>query len=74
MSTAIRRPEGRFGLRLHHDDDGDTTIVGRCPASVCVCAIDSARVITSSPAKDPRSWLLAFIDVETTGLVPVGTR
>lgn len=35
-----------------------------------VAAVESASVITSSPATDAQSWLLAFIDVETTGLVP----
>ena len=44
----------------------------RQPASTppYVKAVESARAISSSPAKDPRTWLLAFIDIETTGLVP----
>jgi DNA polymerase III epsilon subunit-like protein len=37
---------------------------------VFVDAVDSAAVATSSPATDPAAWLLAHIDIETTGLVP----
>jgi len=35
-----------------------------------VAATDTAPVPTSSPASAPRMWRLAFVDVETTGLVP----
>lgn len=35
-----------------------------------VRAVDEAPVATTSPASDPDLWLLAMIDVETTGLVP----
>jgi DNA polymerase III epsilon subunit-like protein len=35
-----------------------------------VRAVDSATVAAGSPAERPDEWLLAFIDVETTGLVP----
>lgn len=35
-----------------------------------VTAIESAPVAAGSPEQDPDRWLLAFIDVETTGLVP----
>ena len=30
----------------------------------------SARAQETSPAEDPDGWLLAFLDVETTGLIP----
>jgi DNA polymerase III epsilon subunit-like protein len=40
------------------------------PVPAFVRAVDSARVIRTSPAQDPRPWLLAHIDIETTGLVP----
>lgn len=35
-----------------------------------VRAVDEAPVAVGSPAERPEDWLLAFIDVETTGLVP----
>jgi len=35
-----------------------------------VTSTETAPVASTSPAEDPESWLLAFIDVETTGLVP----
>ena len=35
-----------------------------------VSATETARVASSSPAAEPDRWLLAFMDVETTGLVP----
>lgn len=35
-----------------------------------VMALDAAGVATSSPAVAPDDWLLAMLDVETTGLVP----
>jgi DNA polymerase III epsilon subunit-like protein len=35
-----------------------------------VVAVDNAPRATGSPADDGADWLLAFIDVETTGLVP----
>jgi DNA polymerase III epsilon subunit-like protein len=35
-----------------------------------VRAVDEAPVANGSPAERPDDWLLAFIDVETTGLVP----
>lgn len=35
-----------------------------------VSATETAPVSTSSPATDPQAWRLAFVDVETTGLVP----
>jgi DNA polymerase III alpha subunit (gram-positive type) len=57
-----------------------TAVAGTCvavaasrqPASAppYVMAVESARAVSSSPATDPRAWLLAFIDIETTGLVP----
>jgi DNA polymerase III alpha subunit (gram-positive type) len=34
-----------------------------------VAALDNAPFATSSPAAAPGDWLLAFVDVETTGLV-----
>ena len=40
------------------------------PPPAFVAAVESAPATASSPAADPGSWLLAFIDVETTGLVP----
>ena len=33
-------------------------------------ALDSAHLATSTPANDPEDWLMAHVDVETTGLVP----
>ena len=35
-----------------------------------VAAVERAPVVTSTPASAPGDWLLAHIDVETTGLVP----
>jgi len=35
-----------------------------------VAAAETAPVAASSPAAEPEAWRLAFIDVETTGLVP----
>jgi DNA polymerase III epsilon subunit-like protein len=35
-----------------------------------VAAVDRAATTSSSPAADPDAWVLAFVDVETTGLVP----
>lgn len=35
-----------------------------------VRAAETAPIPSSSPAEDPDAWRLAFIDVETTGLVP----
>ena len=35
-----------------------------------VVAADAASVPASSPAAEPEAWRLAFVDVETTGLVP----
>lgn len=35
-----------------------------------VTATDTAPVSASSPASEPEAWRLAFVDVETTGLVP----
>ena len=35
-----------------------------------VTSTETAPVASTSPAEDPDAWLLAFIDVETTGLVP----
>ena len=40
------------------------------PLPAYVAAVESAPAPASSPAADPSAWLLAFIDVETTGLVP----
>jgi hypothetical protein len=33
-----------------------------------VIAVDEAAVATSNPADMPSEWLLAFVDIETTGL------
>ena len=41
---------------------------GRQPAYVT--AVDSSPVATTSPATNPDQWLLAHVDIETTGLVP----
>jgi len=35
-----------------------------------VTSTETAPFVSTSPAEDPQAWLLAFIDVETTGLVP----
>jgi DNA polymerase III epsilon subunit-like protein len=35
-----------------------------------VRAADEPRPVRGSPAEQPGDWLLAFVDVETTGLVP----
>lgn len=40
------------------------------PAPAFVAAADTAPVAPSSPASEPEAWRLAFVDVETTGLVP----
>jgi hypothetical protein len=34
-----------------------------------VTSTETAPFVSTSPAEDPEAWLLAFIDVETTGLV-----
>lgn len=39
-------------------------------APAFVAAADTAPVAASSPASEPEAWRLAFVDVETTGLVP----
>lgn len=39
-------------------------------APAFVAASDTAPVAASSPASEPEAWRLAFVDVETTGLVP----
>jgi DNA polymerase III alpha subunit (gram-positive type) len=40
------------------------------PAPRSVTATTEAPVATSAPASAPEAWLLAFVDVETTGLQP----
>ncbi len=35
-----------------------------------VAAVERAPVAQSTPAEAPEEWLLAFMDIETTGLVP----
>ena len=40
------------------------------PAPAFIEALDSAPFATSTPASDPNDWLMAHVDVETTGLVP----
>ena len=35
-----------------------------------VTSTDTAPFVSTSPAQDLHAWLLAFIDVETTGQVP----
>ena len=40
------------------------------PAPTFIEALDSAPFATSTPASDPNDWLMAHVDVETTGLVP----
>lgn len=44
--------------------------VADSPVPAFVTATDTAPVSASSPASEPESWRLAFVDVETTGLVP----
>ena len=40
------------------------------PVPAFIEALDSAPFATSTPANDPDDWLMAHVDVETTGLVP----
>ena len=40
------------------------------PTPGFVQAVDQAPTTTSVPALEPAQWLLAHLDVETTGLVP----
>ena len=40
------------------------------PVPAFIEALDSAPVATSAPASHPNDWLMAHVDVETTGLVP----
>ncbi|MDE0988993.1 MAG: exonuclease domain-containing protein [Pseudomonadales bacterium] len=40
------------------------------PVPAFVEALNSASFATSTPASDPDDWIMAHIDVETTGLVP----
>ena len=39
-------------------------------APAFVAAVEQAPVALSNPAEVPGEWLLAFVDIETTGLVP----
>ncbi|MDH3496719.1 MAG: hypothetical protein OER21_08150 [Gemmatimonadota bacterium] len=43
---------------------------GEPPVPGVVTATDSAPVAAAWPADAPDDWLLAFVDIETTGLVP----
>ena len=49
---------------------GTTQQAPTATRSAYVSALDAAPATASAPAADPAPWLLAFIDVETTGLVP----
>jgi len=40
------------------------------PVPAFIEALDLAPVVTSTPASHPNDWLMAHVDVETTGLVP----
>ena len=40
------------------------------PVPAFIEALDSVPLATSTPANDPDDWLMAHVDVETTGLVP----
>lgn len=51
-------------------DRGDEADSGSREPPAFVTAAESAPMPSSSPAKSPADWRLAFIDVETTGLVP----
>lgn len=51
-------------------DKGDEADSGSADAPAYVTAVERAPIVASSPAESPDSWRLAFIDVETTGLVP----
>ncbi len=35
-----------------------------------VSAVDQATVVRTAPTENPADWLLAIVEVETTGLVP----
>lgn len=73
MNTTIARALlvpfliGAIGCQPVDDRSADTAPDGT-PAFVA--ASESASVATSSPASSPDDWRLAFVDVETTGLVP----
>lgn len=49
-------------------DDPSMSSSAEVPAFVA--ASETAPVAASSPASEPEAWQLAFVDVETTGLVP----
>ncbi|MBM3908397.1 MAG: hypothetical protein FJ363_10050 [Gemmatimonadetes bacterium] len=49
--------------------DGESARASAEPPAY-VQAVDAAIPTTSSPATEPDKWLLAHLDVETTGLVP----
>ena len=40
------------------------------PVPAFIEALDSAPFASSTPANDPDNWLMAHVDLETTGLVP----
>ena len=40
------------------------------PAPAYVTAVDVAPIAATAPSTDPANWLLAHVDIETTGLVP----
>jgi DNA polymerase III epsilon subunit-like protein len=54
--------------RTEHTDGTAARASAEVPAYVQ--AVDAAVPTTSSPATEPDQWLLAHLDVETTGLVP----
>ena len=58
---------GPAGDRPGSDTSSDAAADG---APAFVAAMDSAPVAASTPASAGDTWRLAFIDVETTGLVP----
>ena len=64
---------------MRDDKHGSLLLVAAIAVSACqpdqatpgsVAAFETAPVATSSPASAPEAWWLAFVDVETTGLVP----
>lgn len=54
----------------HSPVTGLTRLVGLVVACTVIVVAPPARAQSGSPATAPDAWVLAFLDVETTGLVP----
>ncbi len=58
------------GTSWHSHVTGLTRLVGLVVALTVIVGAPLARAQSGSPVSAPDEWVLAFLDVETTGLVP----